>query len=248
MVGSPRRRVWTEIQGLVLVADLPRADGRRPARPPRAAGLRLRPRSRSGAGRRLRLGDHGQLRRALPDRQPPAVADRVRAVRRRAFAARPRMGGGRHHRRGSRALVRGRPVGRGSPVGSTEACRAAGARSRRSGRSRWSRRGAVREPSGARSTEGSRSSSTTTSPLASSPPTPRSARIGRSSGSSGHVADSLQGLEALAELGHGRDPRLTPALDMVVAKQDADGRWRNEHPYRGKPGWTWTRPGAQASG
>ena len=48
------------------------------------------------------------------------------------------------------------------------------------------------------------------------------------------MADSLQGLEALAELGRGRDPRLTPALDMVVAKQDADGRWRNEHPYRGK--------------
>jgi hypothetical protein len=51
---------------------------------------------------------------------------------------------------------------------------------------------------------------------------------------SGYVADSLQGLEALVELGHGRDRRLTPALDMVLGKQDADGRWRNEQPYRGR--------------
>lgn len=51
---------------------------------------------------------------------------------------------------------------------------------------------------------------------------------------SAYVADSLQGLEALVELGHGRDPRVMPALDMVLAKQDAEGRWRNEHPYRGK--------------
>jgi hypothetical protein len=51
---------------------------------------------------------------------------------------------------------------------------------------------------------------------------------------SGYVADVLQNLEALAELGHGRDPRLTNALDLVLAKQDEHGRWRNEYPYRGK--------------
>jgi len=51
---------------------------------------------------------------------------------------------------------------------------------------------------------------------------------------SAYVADSLQGLEVLAELGHARDPRLRPALEMVLAKQDADGRWRNEHAYRGR--------------
>jgi hypothetical protein len=51
---------------------------------------------------------------------------------------------------------------------------------------------------------------------------------------SAYVADSLQGLEVLVELGHGRDPRLAPAVEMVAAKQDAGGRWRNEQPYRGR--------------
>jgi hypothetical protein len=50
----------------------------------------------------------------------------------------------------------------------------------------------------------------------------------------GFVADALQGLEALVELGHGRDPRLEPTVSLVLAKQDAYGRWRNEYPYRGK--------------
>ena len=51
---------------------------------------------------------------------------------------------------------------------------------------------------------------------------------------SGYVADVLQNLEVLAELGHGRDPRLSDAVDLVLSKQDAEGRWRNEYPYRGK--------------
>jgi len=50
----------------------------------------------------------------------------------------------------------------------------------------------------------------------------------------GFVADALQGLEALVELGHGRDPRLAPTVELVLSKQDAEGRWRNEYPYRGK--------------
>jgi hypothetical protein len=51
---------------------------------------------------------------------------------------------------------------------------------------------------------------------------------------SGYVADVLQNLEVLAELGHGRDPRLSNAVEMVLAKQDDQGRWRNEYGYRGK--------------
>jgi hypothetical protein len=51
---------------------------------------------------------------------------------------------------------------------------------------------------------------------------------------SGYVADVLQVLEALAEVGLARDPRLARALALVRAKADASGRWRNEYPYRGK--------------
>jgi hypothetical protein len=51
---------------------------------------------------------------------------------------------------------------------------------------------------------------------------------------SGYVADVLQVLEVLAELGHGRDPRLGDTIDLVLGKQDREGRWRNEYPYRGK--------------
>jgi hypothetical protein len=54
---------------------------------------------------------------------------------------------------------------------------------------------------------------------------------------SGYVADVLQNLEVLAELGYASDPRLTHGIDLVLAKQDGAGRWRNEHPYRAK---TWT--------
>lgn len=53
---------------------------------------------------------------------------------------------------------------------------------------------------------------------------------------SGYVADVLQNLEVLCELGYARDPRLTNALDLVVSKQRADGRWRNEYAYNRK---TW---------
>jgi len=53
---------------------------------------------------------------------------------------------------------------------------------------------------------------------------------------SGYVADVLQVLEALAELGRARDERLRHALDWLVAKADGDGRWRNEYAYNRK---TW---------
>jgi hypothetical protein len=53
---------------------------------------------------------------------------------------------------------------------------------------------------------------------------------------SGYVAEVLQNLEALCELGHAGDPRLRPALDWLLAKQDMRGRWKNEYAYNHK---TW---------
>jgi hypothetical protein len=53
---------------------------------------------------------------------------------------------------------------------------------------------------------------------------------------SGYVADVLQNLEVLAELGHARDGRLANAVDWLVANQDELGRWTNEYAYNGK---TW---------
>lgn len=53
---------------------------------------------------------------------------------------------------------------------------------------------------------------------------------------SGYVADVLQNLEVLCELGYAGDPRLRPALDWLLAKRDARGRWKNEYAYTGK---TW---------
>jgi hypothetical protein len=51
-----------------------------------------------------------------------------------------------------------------------------------------------------------------------------------------YVTDVLQLVEALARLGYGRDPRLAGAVQRIVDKQDAQGRWRLEHEYRLK---TW---------
>jgi hypothetical protein len=53
---------------------------------------------------------------------------------------------------------------------------------------------------------------------------------------SGYVTDVLQVLEALSELGAGRDPRLAHARDWLLGKQDELGRWRNQYAYNGK---TW---------
>jgi hypothetical protein len=51
---------------------------------------------------------------------------------------------------------------------------------------------------------------------------------------SGYVTDVLQNLEALCELGYGKDKRLGPALEWLLAKQDSQGRWKNEYAYSGK--------------
>ena len=53
---------------------------------------------------------------------------------------------------------------------------------------------------------------------------------------SGYVADVLQNLEVLAELGYARDPRLANATEWLLARQDALGRWKNQYAYNGK---TW---------
>ncbi len=51
---------------------------------------------------------------------------------------------------------------------------------------------------------------------------------------SGYVADVLQNLEILAELGYGRDKNLRPAMEWLLSKQDAHGRWKNQYSYSGK--------------
>jgi hypothetical protein len=53
---------------------------------------------------------------------------------------------------------------------------------------------------------------------------------------SGYVTDVLQNVEVLCELGHGGDPRLAHAIESLLAKRNAEGRWRNEYAYNGK---TW---------
>ncbi|MBN1178674.1 MAG: nitrogen fixation protein NifH [Anaerolineae bacterium] len=50
----------------------------------------------------------------------------------------------------------------------------------------------------------------------------------------GYVTDVLLNLEALAEAGCGDDPRLDEAVELVLSKQDAQGRWPMEYSYNGK--------------
>lgn len=52
----------------------------------------------------------------------------------------------------------------------------------------------------------------------------------------GYVASVLDTLEALCDLGHGGDARLAHALEWLLSKQDAQGRWKNQYAYNGK---TW---------
>jgi hypothetical protein len=48
---------------------------------------------------------------------------------------------------------------------------------------------------------------------------------------SGYVADFLQNLEVLSDLGHANDPRLSHAIETLLSEQDQHGRWRNERGY-----------------
>ncbi len=50
----------------------------------------------------------------------------------------------------------------------------------------------------------------------------------------GYVTDLLQNLEALTALGHGSDARVRNAVDLVLAKRDAQGRWSMTYSYNGK--------------
>ena len=60
---------------------------------------------------------------------------------------------------------------------------------------------------------------------------------------SGYVADVLQCLEALAETGHAKDPRLSDAYEWLLSQRDERGRWRNRHAYNGKTWATIERQG-----
>jgi hypothetical protein len=48
------------------------------------------------------------------------------------------------------------------------------------------------------------------------------------------VTDVLANLEALTRLGLGDDPRLSAAVELVLGKQDRQGRWKMEYSYNGK--------------
>ena len=52
----------------------------------------------------------------------------------------------------------------------------------------------------------------------------------------GYVTDVLQNLEVLTALGYGGDARLKNAIDLLLGKQDEQGRWMMEYTYNGK---TW---------
>jgi hypothetical protein len=51
-----------------------------------------------------------------------------------------------------------------------------------------------------------------------------------------YVTDVLQNLEVLTALGYGAGPRLAHAVEWLLSKQDAQGRWPMEYTYNGK---TW---------
>jgi hypothetical protein len=53
---------------------------------------------------------------------------------------------------------------------------------------------------------------------------------------SGYVADVLQNLTVLCELGYAKDARVQPAIEWLLGKQDQAGRWKNQYAYNGK---TW---------
>ena len=50
----------------------------------------------------------------------------------------------------------------------------------------------------------------------------------------GYVTDVLLNLEALAEAGHGGDPRLDAAVELLLSKQGEQGCWPMEYSYNGK--------------
>jgi len=59
-----------------------------------------------------------------------------------------------------------------------------------------------------------------------------------------YITDLLQIVEALVELGYANDARLADALQLILDKQDANGRWPLEYDYTGK---TWSDFGKKKS-
>ena len=53
-----------------------------------------------------------------------------------------------------------------------------------------------------------------------------------------YTSDVLETLLALTDTGVGDDPRLKNAVDLVLSKQDADGRWAMKHSLNGNGMWT----------
>ena len=150
-------------------------------------------------------------RRALPQRQPPARDDRLRPARRSGGPGLDRLAGSVDHGGGVRRLL---PMGDG---GARVPVRHQRHRTVRLGGDQGAPR-AGRDPAIADYPTDTKVSSTWF-------------KLGFPSG---YMADVLQNLEVLTELGKAKDRRLDRALELVLAKQDAQGRWRNEYPYRGK--------------
>jgi hypothetical protein len=51
-----------------------------------------------------------------------------------------------------------------------------------------------------------------------------------------YITDLLQVAEALTSLGYGRHPRMKPLLELILSKQNVQGRWKLEYRYGSK---TW---------
>jgi hypothetical protein len=51
-----------------------------------------------------------------------------------------------------------------------------------------------------------------------------------------YVTDLLQVAEGMVALGYGKDPRLAHTIELILNKQDEQGRWLLEYDYTGK---TW---------
>lgn len=49
-----------------------------------------------------------------------------------------------------------------------------------------------------------------------------------------YTSDVLEAALALCEAGYGNDPRLNTAIDLIVSKREADGRWLMKHSLNGK--------------
>jgi len=49
-----------------------------------------------------------------------------------------------------------------------------------------------------------------------------------------YTSDVLEALQAVSEAGYARDPRLKKAIDLVLSKRDAEGRWLLKHSLNGK--------------